>query len=235
MIVVAAVLLVALAQASRAAAWGWPVEGPVLRPFVAEDDPYAGGQHRGIDIGAPSGAEVRAPATGVVSFAGQLPREGRCLTIRTEDGYSITLVHLGAIAVPRRDSGRRGRGRGDDRPERRAGRPRAVRPSRRPPDRRAERVRRPALAAPCSSVGVRASAARRASASGRRSMLRRPRRSPPSGRSPLSASAAGPRDRRRARWRAAELARGRRLPGSPQRRRRPADAGFEPGRCVRAR
>ena len=98
-LVLGVAVLVALAWASRAAAWSWPVEGPVLRPFVAEEDPYAGGQHRGIDIGAPSGTEVRAPATGVVSFAGQLPREGRCLTIRTEDGYSITLVHLGSIAI----------------------------------------------------------------------------------------------------------------------------------------
>jgi len=72
----------------------------VLRPFVAGDDPYAGGQHRGIDIGAPTGADVRAPATGVVSYAGRLPREGLCLTIRTEDGYSVTLVHLGSIGLP---------------------------------------------------------------------------------------------------------------------------------------
>ena len=93
-------LLVALGHVPRAAAWSWPVEGPVLRPFVAGDDPYAGGQHRGIDIGAPTGADVRAPALGVVSYAGRLPREGLCLTIRTEDGYSITLVHLGSIALP---------------------------------------------------------------------------------------------------------------------------------------
>jgi hypothetical protein len=100
MFVILVTLLVGLTHAPRASAWSWPVEGPVLRPFVAEDDPYAGGQHRGIDIGAPTGADVRAPATGVVSFAGQLPREGRCLTIRTEDGFSITLVHLGSIALP---------------------------------------------------------------------------------------------------------------------------------------
>ena len=95
----AAGVLLALALTPPAAAWTWPVEGPVLRPFVAEDDPYAGGQHRGIDVAAPAGAEVRAPATGVASFVGQLPHEGLCLTIRTADGYSITLVHLGSIGV----------------------------------------------------------------------------------------------------------------------------------------
>ena len=99
-IVFFAVLLVALIRAPGAAAWSWPVEGAVLRPFVAGDDPYAGGQHRGIDIGAPTGAEVRAPAAGVVSFAGQVPRQGLCLTIRTEDGYSVTLVHLGSVGLP---------------------------------------------------------------------------------------------------------------------------------------
>jgi murein DD-endopeptidase MepM/ murein hydrolase activator NlpD len=100
LIVLAAALLVALTHAPRAGAWSWPVEGPVLRPFVLGDDPYAGGQHRGIDIGAPTGADVLAPATGFVSFAGRLPREGLCVTIRTEDGYSVTLVHLGSIALP---------------------------------------------------------------------------------------------------------------------------------------
>ena len=99
LVVVIAVLLVALTRAPGAAAWGWPVEGEVLRPFVAGDDPYAGGQHRGIDIAAPAGADARAAAAGVVSFAGQVPRHGLCLTIRTADGYSVTLVHLGSVGL----------------------------------------------------------------------------------------------------------------------------------------
>ena len=64
------------------------------------DDPYAPGQHRGIDIGAPTGARGARPGAGVVSYAGRLPRQGLCLTIRTEDGYSITLVQLGSIGLP---------------------------------------------------------------------------------------------------------------------------------------
>lgn len=98
-LVVTFVVLVALAGSPRAGAWAWPVDGPVLRPFVGEGDPYAGGQHRGIDIGAPTAGDVRSPASGVVAFAGRLPREGLCLTIRTPDGYSVTLVHLGSIGV----------------------------------------------------------------------------------------------------------------------------------------
>ena len=97
--VLAAAVLLGLVLSPRASAWAWPVDGTVLRPFVAEDDPYAGGQHRGIDIGAPAGADVRSAATGVVAFVGQLPHEGLCLTIRTADGYSVTLVHLGSIGV----------------------------------------------------------------------------------------------------------------------------------------
>ena len=61
-----------------ALAWAWPADGPVLRPFVLGDDPYAGGQHRGIDIGAPAGTPVRAPISGSVSFvAPSRQAEGR--------------------------------------------------------------------------------------------------------------------------------------------------------------
>jgi hypothetical protein len=87
---------------SPALAWTWPVDGPVLRPFTFDsDNPYAGGQHRGIDVGAPMGAPVRAPAAGTVSFAGNVPGGGLTLAVRTADGYSVTLVHLGAIGVAR--------------------------------------------------------------------------------------------------------------------------------------
>jgi hypothetical protein len=87
-----------------ALAWAWPVDGPVLRPFVLGDDPYAGGQHRGIDIGAPSGTPVRAPAAGTVSFAGTVPTGGKTISIRTEDGYAVTLLHLGTYSVSRGDA-----------------------------------------------------------------------------------------------------------------------------------
>ena len=92
-------LLAVLVLAPSASAWAWPVDGPVLRPFVDGGDPYAGGQHRGIDIGAPTGADVRSAVNGVVSFVGQLPHQGLCLTVRTADGYSVTLVHLGSIGL----------------------------------------------------------------------------------------------------------------------------------------
>jgi hypothetical protein len=84
-----------------ALAWAWPVDGPVLRPFVFGDDPYAGGQHRGVDIGAPAGTPVRAPAAGTISFAGTVPTGGKTITIRTADGYAVTLQRLGSTSVSR--------------------------------------------------------------------------------------------------------------------------------------
>lgn len=51
--------------------WSWPVAAPhpIARPFVAPETPYSAG-HRGVDVRAPAGSEVRAPADGVVHFAG---------------------------------------------------------------------------------------------------------------------------------------------------------------------
>jgi hypothetical protein len=93
--------LLVLAVPPAASAWTWPVDGPVLRPFSFGSDPYAAGQHRGIDIGAPSGTPVRAAAGGMVSFAGTVPNGGKTVTIQTSSGYAVTLVHLGSIRVLR--------------------------------------------------------------------------------------------------------------------------------------
>ncbi len=51
--------------------WLWPVPGPrrVLVPFRAPTHVYGPG-HRGIDIAAAVGAEVRSPAAGTVAFRG---------------------------------------------------------------------------------------------------------------------------------------------------------------------
>lgn len=93
-----------LVGAPAAAAWVWPVGGPVLRPFVYDAArPYAGAQHRGADIGAVDGEDVRAPAGGRITFAGTVPASGRSVTIETPDGLSLTLVQLGRFNVRRGD------------------------------------------------------------------------------------------------------------------------------------
>ena len=93
------VLLATLVCAPPALAWTWPQDGPVLQPFVLGGDPYAAGQHRGIDVAGPAGASVRAPTAGTVSFAGFVPSGGRTVTIQTADGLAVTLLHLGSLGV----------------------------------------------------------------------------------------------------------------------------------------
>jgi hypothetical protein len=98
---VAVLAAAALMQAPTAAGWSWPVDGPVLRPFVFGDDPYAGGQHRGIDIGARPETPVKAASAGTVSFAGTVPSGGRTVTVQSAGGLSVTYLELGAIRVAR--------------------------------------------------------------------------------------------------------------------------------------
>ncbi len=95
------VLLATLVCAPPALAWTWPQDGPVLQPFILGGDPYAAGQHRGIDVAGPPGAAVRAPTAGTVSFAGFVPSGGRTVTIQTADGLAVTLLHLGSLGVAR--------------------------------------------------------------------------------------------------------------------------------------
>ena len=60
-----------VAVAVALALWSWPVPAPhpIARPYIAPATPYSTG-HRGIDIRAAAGGQVRAPADGVVHFAG---------------------------------------------------------------------------------------------------------------------------------------------------------------------
>jgi len=94
-----ATAITAMILAAPAASWTWPADGQVIRAFSLGDDPYAGGQHRGVDIAGDSGSSVRAPAAGTVSFAGTVPGNGRTVTIQNEEGYAVTLVGLGSIGV----------------------------------------------------------------------------------------------------------------------------------------
>jgi murein DD-endopeptidase MepM/ murein hydrolase activator NlpD len=98
----ALVLIACLGLASSAAAVSWqrPVGGPVLRPFAVSPDRYARGQHRGVDLGAPPGARVRAACGGRVRFAGRVPGGGRTVSVVCGP-LAATYQHLGTIAVRR--------------------------------------------------------------------------------------------------------------------------------------
>jgi hypothetical protein len=95
-------VLLLLLFVPAAGAWTWPVQGPVLQTFSFDPaNPYAAGQHRGIAIGGGDGAPVLAPASGVVSFAGTVPTNGKTITIQTPSGLAVSLTHLGSIGVAR--------------------------------------------------------------------------------------------------------------------------------------
>jgi murein DD-endopeptidase MepM/ murein hydrolase activator NlpD len=81
------------------AAWTWPVTGEVITPYRNGSDPYATGQHRGVDIAAPVGTVVRAAAGGDVRFAGTAGSSGVTISIRTADGYDTSYLHLSALEV----------------------------------------------------------------------------------------------------------------------------------------
>lgn len=79
----------------------WPVEGRITGPFGARIDPFngEGAFHRGVDISAPYGTPVIAPADGVVSYADFMNGYGR--TVVVDHGYGITTRygHLSAFSV----------------------------------------------------------------------------------------------------------------------------------------
>jgi Peptidase family M23 len=102
MLLRALLTLVALfaTAAPAQAAWVWPADGEVITPYRNGDDPYAAGQHRGIDIAASVGAPVVAAAGGEVRFAGTAGFSGLTVSIRTADGaYDTSYLHLSEATV----------------------------------------------------------------------------------------------------------------------------------------
>jgi len=100
----AAALLAGLVFPAVAAGWGWPVSGDVITPYRNGDDPYAAGQHRGIDIGAAPNTPVRAAAAGTVTFAGVAGSSGLTVAVRTGDGrFDTSYLHLSSAAVVKGD------------------------------------------------------------------------------------------------------------------------------------
>ena len=91
--------LVLLAPAARAE-WVWPLRGEVITPYRNGTDPYASGQHRGIDIAGEVGTAVVAAAGGEVRFAGTVGSSGLTVSIRTADGrFDTSYLHLASVTV----------------------------------------------------------------------------------------------------------------------------------------
>lgn len=97
-----ALSLQAVGAVSAAASddWTWPVRGDVVTPYRNGDDPYAGGQHRGIDIAAPVDTPVLAAVGGRVTFAGVAGVSGLTVSVQTADGrFDLSYLHLSVAAV----------------------------------------------------------------------------------------------------------------------------------------
>ena len=94
-----ALAVFALLSPPAGSAWTWPATGEVIRGFDYGGGAYTASGHRGIDIAGAAGAQVLAPAAGQVSFAGSLPSNGRAVSIRTADGWAVTLTQLGSVIV----------------------------------------------------------------------------------------------------------------------------------------
>jgi murein DD-endopeptidase MepM/ murein hydrolase activator NlpD len=86
--------------------YSWPVDGPVLRPFEPPEGPFGAG-HRGIDIGAPVGTPVTAPADGVVAFAGTVAG-ALFVSVDHADGVRTTYSWLSSVDLRTGDAVVRG-------------------------------------------------------------------------------------------------------------------------------
>ncbi|MBN2839347.1 MAG: peptidoglycan DD-metalloendopeptidase family protein [Coriobacteriia bacterium] len=98
---VSLVWIVAGGRPAWAAEWSPPVDGGgIMLPFGAT---YPGGVHRGVDLPAGAGAEVRAPSAGTITFAGTVPADGggtcNAVTLETTDGQKISLLPLEGVYV----------------------------------------------------------------------------------------------------------------------------------------
>ena len=86
-----------------------PVEGYLSSRFGVRNDPFTGRRrtHKGVDMGARSGARVQAPAEGMVIMTGWNRSYGRYVDIDHRNGFTTRYGHLSKILVQRGDHVRR--------------------------------------------------------------------------------------------------------------------------------
>jgi murein DD-endopeptidase MepM/ murein hydrolase activator NlpD len=79
----------------------WPVRGPVNSGFGGRASPWSSGPefHSGLDIGAPVGTQVKAPAPGTVVFAGTHPEYGQTLVVDHGNETKSLYGHLSRLSV----------------------------------------------------------------------------------------------------------------------------------------
>jgi murein DD-endopeptidase MepM/ murein hydrolase activator NlpD len=83
------------ASAPSAAGMVWPVSGPVTSGFGWR----WGRMHEGIDIGAPTGAPIRAVAAGTVIYAGWMSGYGQLVVVDHGGGLATAYAHMSSMAA----------------------------------------------------------------------------------------------------------------------------------------
>lgn len=89
----------------------WPIFGRITSGFGDNRlSPSSGGTrpHKGVDISAPSGTMVVAPADGAISFAGHESEYGWLICLEHGHGYSTMFGHLKNLFVKTGDQVRKG-------------------------------------------------------------------------------------------------------------------------------
>jgi murein DD-endopeptidase MepM/ murein hydrolase activator NlpD len=89
----------------------WPILGRISSGFGDDRlSPSSGGTrpHKGVDISAPPGTRIVAPADGVVSFAGRESEYGWLICLEHGHGYSTMFGHLKDFSVKAGDHVRKG-------------------------------------------------------------------------------------------------------------------------------
>jgi hypothetical protein len=85
--------------AVAASGWAWPVRGDVVTPYRNGDDPYAAGQHRGIDVAAPVGTPVESATAGRVVHAGVVGSSGLTVAVLADGHLELSYLHLSTATV----------------------------------------------------------------------------------------------------------------------------------------
>lgn len=87
----------------------WPASGPITSPFGYRVHPITGRYrfHSGIDVGIPSGTEVRSAGDGVVVYVGWNGGYGKCVIV-DHGKYRTLYGHLGSYKVKVGDEVKKG-------------------------------------------------------------------------------------------------------------------------------
>jgi murein DD-endopeptidase MepM/ murein hydrolase activator NlpD len=79
----------------------WPLEGTLTSGYGYRRSPFDGGlkRHTGLDLSAPIGRQIRAPAPGIVTSAGWNEGYGRMVMIDHGYGVMSRYAHMGVVLV----------------------------------------------------------------------------------------------------------------------------------------